>query len=201
MKTRVSLRFRSKMAKKPTPKRGRVGKHRTVVIEQGVSLIGEVNEEMVTEFFQAISGYDPAQPLAVLISSVGGAVDDGLAIYDALRLWPGHVTTIGYGLVGSIAVPIFCAGDQRLLTPNSRILIHPTSAEMSGPIGQIKDYYTSLQSQERRVNAVITERVVGDKLEAAKLIDKLSARESFLSAEQTAEMGIATMVLEFPVKK
>ena len=62
--------------------------------------------------------------ITATINSPGGSLTEGYAIYDYLRGLGVPITTIGTGIVGSIATVIYLAGDRRYLTANARFLIH-----------------------------------------------------------------------------
>lgn len=64
------------------------------------------------------------QPITLNISSPGGEVTEGLAMVDMLEAYEGEVTTLGYGLVASIASVVLLAGDKVRMTPNSFLMIH-----------------------------------------------------------------------------
>lgn len=66
--------------------------------------------------------------IEVSISSSGGNVGWGLAIYDLLRLYKGRKTAMVYDMAGSMAAVILQACDLRKATRHSRILIHHISS-------------------------------------------------------------------------
>jgi ATP-dependent protease ClpP protease subunit len=63
-------------------------------------------------------------PLDVHISSQGGVVGDGLAIFNALVQHPGDVTTFIDGYALSVASVIAQAGKRRVASPVSAVMIH-----------------------------------------------------------------------------
>jgi ATP-dependent protease ClpP protease subunit len=63
-------------------------------------------------------------PLDVHISSQGGMVDQGLAIYNALASYKGPVTTYNDGIAASIASVIMQAGSKRVASPVSVMMLH-----------------------------------------------------------------------------
>lgn len=78
---------------------------------------------------------ESAEPIALIISSDGGDLYPGIAVYDLIRSLDNKVTTIGIGRVMSAAVPILLAGHERYCTQGCRFLIHePYSAGMDGRI-------------------------------------------------------------------
>lgn len=71
--------------------------------------------------------------IILLLSTPGGSVFHGLSIYNYLKGLPiDNVITHNFGSVDSIGVVIYCAGKERLSSPQARFLIHGVSANF-GP--------------------------------------------------------------------
>ncbi len=60
----------------------------------------------------------------IFLNSPGGSVIDGLAIYDAIKACKNYVRCYVYGAADSIASIILQAADDRVISENSRIMIH-----------------------------------------------------------------------------
>ena len=67
---------------------------------------------------------DGNPPAIVIISSHGGNVEFGMAIYDMIRAYPGETTGVVVGYAKSMAAVILQACDRRVSLHNSKILIH-----------------------------------------------------------------------------
>lgn len=67
---------------------------------------------------------DGTQPITIIMNNIGGDEYHCLAIYDAIMACRNHVTMIGTGYVMSAGSLIFQAADDRVLTPNARMMIH-----------------------------------------------------------------------------
>lgn len=65
-----------------------------------------------------------ARTINVHINSYGGDVSEGLAIYNVLREHPAQITTICDGFACSAASVVFMAGDKRIMSPASLLMIH-----------------------------------------------------------------------------
>lgn len=65
-----------------------------------------------------------AKTINVHINSYGGDVSEGLAIYNVLREHPAKITTICDGFACSAASVVFMAGDERIMSPASLLMIH-----------------------------------------------------------------------------
>lgn len=65
-----------------------------------------------------------ASNVNVHINSYGGDVSEGLAIYNTLKSINKNVTTICDGFACSAASVVFCAGDKRVMSDSSLLMIH-----------------------------------------------------------------------------
>ena len=70
--------------------------------------------------------------IEVVISSPGGSLYDALAIYDVIRQLDVPVTTKAYGRAMSAATLVLIAGDKRIITPYTQIMVHPGSGNLEG---------------------------------------------------------------------
>ncbi len=89
----------------------------------------EINEHSSTKVIKALhvldhTSQDRDKPITILINSLGGDQSAGMAIYDAITECKNHVTIKGYGSVMSIAAWIMQAGDHRMMSKNSRMMLH-----------------------------------------------------------------------------
>lgn len=131
----------------------------------------------------------------VFINSGGGSVNEGWAIYDKLRASGKKITTIGEGIVGSIATIIFSAGDVRKLHENSKFFIHNPYWMPGEPAPmESKDLIAlgeELQNEQSKILAFYS-KITGKKVEEiAPLMDKATD----LTTEQAIEMGFAHSVI------
>ncbi len=63
-------------------------------------------------------------PITVVLSCEGGVVDDGMAIYGAIRTCRNEVTIEVQGIAASMGSIIMQAGDRIIMEKNSKIMIH-----------------------------------------------------------------------------
>lgn len=64
------------------------------------------------------------KPITIIMNNPGGDVYHGMAIYDAIKSCKNHVTVKVYGHAMSMGSWILQAADHRIMTVNSRIMIH-----------------------------------------------------------------------------
>lgn len=64
------------------------------------------------------------EPILIQMNNLGGSWYHGMAVYDAIRACPAHVRIEASGFCMSMGSCILQAGDERILTPNARVMIH-----------------------------------------------------------------------------
>jgi ATP-dependent Clp protease protease subunit len=125
--------------------------------------------------------------IVVLISSPGGQVAGGMAIYNFLKGLPAEVITHNFGQADSIAVTIFCAGAKRYCTPDSRFLIHGIGFN----VGQGERF--DERSIGERLEALKNERLTISKIisENSKRTTKEIEDDMFKGVIWTPEQAVA----------
>ena len=144
-----------------------------------------------------IEGLD-VDEIEVLITSLGGYVDDALQIHDALKSHPAKVTTIVQGFCASAATIIACAGDRRISSPNALYLIHKCMSDVWD--ANENDLEAELNDQ-RTINGTIMNIYRGVlKKEEADLVALFNANDGdgkWITAEEALAFGFATEIQEF----
>ena len=130
----------------------------------------------------------------VHINSYGGEVAEGLAIYSALRRHKAHVRTTCDGFACSIASVIFMAGDERLMSDASLLMIHNAWTSALGvnaadlrKLADDMDTITSASKSAYMARVSITED------ELTELMDA----ETWISPADAVDMGFATAIETF----
>lgn len=111
---------------------------------QKVFISNTISSATVDELRFQLDALDRAQPLTVEINSDGGAVADGVAIYNLLRGWPGglDVQVIGWAL--SIASVVLQAGSKRSAHESALIMVHAPWTTTSGNANALRTNATLL---------------------------------------------------------
>lgn len=130
----------------------------------------------------------------VHINSYGGEVAEGLAIYSALRRHKARVRTTCDGFACSIASVIFMAGDERLMSDASLLMIHTAWTSAWGvnaadlrKLADDMDTITSASKSAYMARVSITED------ELTELMDA----ETWISPADAVDMGFATAIETF----
>jgi ATP-dependent Clp protease protease subunit len=85
---------------------------------------------------------DEPMPITLIFNSPGGSVIAGMALFDYLQELRGaghHVTIVGQGIAASMAGILLQAGDHRVLTAESWLLIHEGSYGATGSVAEVED--------------------------------------------------------------
>ena len=143
--------------------------------------------------FQAtIDAFGDVSEIALRISSPGGSVRDGLAIYNILKNHPAHVTTYNDGMCNSIASVIFLAGDTRVMPSNATMFVHKASSGIAGNADDMKMMAQHLEAVDVGIAMVYVENSNLD-LEAAQ---ELLTNQTSLTAAQCEEYGFIDAVTD-----
>jgi ATP-dependent protease ClpP protease subunit len=135
-----------------------------------------------------------ASTIRVEINSPGGDVFDAVAIYNALRTHPAHVTTRVDGLAASAASLIVQAGDHRVMLSSSQMMIHNAWSFAIGNADELREMAALLDQQDDVIAGVYASRSGGDKDEFRSLM----AADTWLTDQDTVEKGLADEVVDPP---
>lgn len=91
-----------------------------------VSFVGPIMHPWTEKLRNLLCGYanDGVTHLVLYMSSWGGSIIEGFALYNLLKSMPYHVHIHNMGTVQSIANVVFMAGQTRSASPESSFLFH-----------------------------------------------------------------------------
>lgn len=126
----------------------------------------------------------------VYINSYGGEVAEGLAIYNALKRHKAKVTTYCDGFGCSIASVIFMAGNERIMSSSSLLMIHNAWTRASGNANDFRKEADNLDAiTQASVNAYM-EKINVTEEELKAMLDE----EKWLKPQEALDMGFATVI-------
>lgn len=155
--------------------------------EPGVELIDVVSQ------VRALGEVDEYK---VLIKSPGGYVHVGDEIYNYLESLKKPITTVGQGLVASMATVIFMVGQTRILQPDTEFMIHLPLGGVEGNSQQVAEYAKEMLDIEKRMIKFYGEKTG---LTEAALLPFMAA-ETWLNPEQAFELGFTTLKTTAPAE-
>lgn len=162
-----------------------------------IYIYGDITSWPVLE--NDVSSYNLAQEIqgletdtiSVYINSYGGEVAEGLAIYNALRRHKAKVRTVCDGFACSAASVVFMAGDERVMSNASLLMIHNAWMLATGDQNDLRKNADDLEI----INAATIQAYLNHvNISEDKLREMMDA-ETWISAADALEMGFATAVV------
>ena len=157
--------------------------------------LGHVGKDTVQPCMDRLNSWDVMDPgceMTIIFNSPGGAVIDGMALFDYIRFMRGkghRVTIIALGYAASMAGVLLQAGDHRVMAKGSWLLIHEVAFSTSGKIGEIEDMYKFGERLKEQAASVFIERS-GGKLTRAVLTENWTRKDWWLSPGEALALGL-----------
>lgn len=165
--------------------------------EANINIYGDITS---WEWFESdVSSYTLARQLEnldvntinVYINSYGGEVAEGLAIYNSLKRHKAKIKTYCDGFACSIASVIFMAGDERVMSSASLLMIHNAWTWASGNANDLRKQADDLDAiTQASINAYMSNVNITEE-EVKAMLDN----ETWLSYQNALEYGFATSVV------
>ena len=136
---------------------------------------------------------NPNADISLYINSPGGEIYAGLAIMNTMQYIKPKVSTIGMGVVASMASVLLAAGEKgkRFLLPDSTVMIHQPSA---GTQGMITDMEISVR-EGQRLKKLITQKMSEFTGRKEKELFDAMERDNWMDAEAAKKFGLIDGIL------
>ena len=136
---------------------------------------------------------NPNADISLYINSPGGEVYAGLAIMNTMQYIKPNVTTIGMGVVASMASVLLAAGTKgkRFVLPDATVMIHQPSA---GTQGMITDMEISVR-EGQRLKKLITQKMAEFTGRKEKEVFDAMERDNWMDAEAAKKFGLIDGIL------
>jgi ATP-dependent Clp endopeptidase proteolytic subunit ClpP len=149
-----------------------------------IFIYGEIGSSVTVESVQ--NQIDPqATEYEIHISSVGGDVYSGYAIYGVLANLNKPKTVIIEGLCASIATLIAQAGDKVVMTTPAEFMIHNPYVQLAGDSEELKQAAEQLDRIKNTIIGVYRKRTGMNDDELSKMMDD----ETWMSADEAKRHG------------
>ncbi|HNW03943.1 MAG TPA: ATP-dependent Clp endopeptidase proteolytic subunit ClpP [Oscillospiraceae bacterium] len=161
-----------------------------------VMLCEEVNDttaSLVVAQLLYLEGQDPDKDISLYISSPGGSISAGMAIYDTMQYIKCDVSTICIGMAASMGAFLLSSGakGKRFALPNSEIVIHQPLGGAQGQASDVKIHADHIIRIRERLNRILSEQT-GQPLD---VIYRDTDRDNFMSAEEAMHYGLVDRVI------
>ena len=136
---------------------------------------------------------NPNADISLYINSPGGECYAGLAIMNTMQYIKPNVSTIGMGIVASMASVLLAAGakGKRFLLPDATVMIHQPSA---GTQGMITDMEISVR-EGQRLKKLITQKMSDFTGRKEKEVFDAMERDNWMDAEAAKKFGLVDGIL------
>jgi len=147
---------------------------------------------------KAIANLD-AKKIIVNINSLGGSVNHGLGIHDALASHPATIETNVVGMTASAATIIAQAGDVRKMSDNALYLIHQPWSMFISNVSELEQELKDLTTVNDRLVKIYTKRSGMKESKVRDLMDEANGNGKWIDADEAKTMGLIDEVYE-PMK-
>ena len=131
------------------------------------------------------------QPIRIYISTLGGAVDCGFSLIDAIKLSKTPVYTINIGDEYSMGFLIGLAGHKRYTLPNATFLLHDGSTGVVNSMSKVSDTAKFYSEMEERIKKYVLDN---SKL-TSKMYNMKYGNEWYMYPEEAIKYGFVDEIV------
>jgi len=140
---------------------------------------------------------DSDDPINIIMNNPGGDEYHGMAIFDAIKNCKSHVTITVFGMGCSMGSIILQAADERIVTENSRVMIHygthePYPNHTKIVLAWVEDGEKFCQWMRNTYLEKIQEK---HPKTTEKDIDEMLNFDTILTGQEAVDLGLADKVL------
>ena len=144
------------------------------------------------------------EPLLIHLKTCGGHWDQGMAIHNAIQMYPAPVVILNYAEARSMSSIIYCAGDRRVMMPDGKFMFHTgfIAGEWTGR--QFRTEYVEWEKSMIRMKAVYVERMQEEGSNAQGWSDQLcdewlekkmyEHEDAYLDADESVQWGFTNYI-------
>ncbi len=169
--------------------------HRLIIGGELV-LYGFVGDTFFEEGFTALEVRQALDELngdiTVRLNSGGGHAHEGIAIYTALKDWPGSVAVEIDAVAASAASVIAMAGDSITMHPAAFMMVHNAGGITLGTADDHREHAELLDTLSAEAGRIYVARTG---LSAGR-VEELMDAETWMTGEEALELGFATQVAD-----
>ena len=135
-------------------------------------------------------------PITLLLNTPGGDYNDGIAVYDLIKSLKSPITIIGMGKVFSMGSIILQAGEKRVLTKNTHVMIHDGNDGYMGDTKSFERWAEIAKLIRETMYQIYYERMKEkSKKITLKQIEDLCDHDTIYTAEEAVKIGLADEII------
>ena len=146
------------------------------------------------------------KPILIHLKSCGGLWEEGIAMYDAIKLCRNKITILSYTHARSMSSLIFSAADHRVMMPNSTFMFHQGTFVTEGTVKQAFTDLEELKRTNQTMEDIYVETLKSGKGSMAKksvkhirswLKDEMDKKEDvYITSKDAVAMGFADCIYD-----
>ena len=160
-----------------------------------ILLTGEINDNVSSIVISELLYLDSLNnnDINIYISSPGGSIVSGLAIYDTINMINSKVNTIVVGMAASMGAFILSSGTgKRIALPNAEIMIHQPYGGMEGVASDIDIMAKRLLKTKEKINQILANNCN----KSIQEIEKDTERDHYMNAKEALDYKLIDEILE-----
>lgn len=170
--------------------------HSRLLTERRIFITEEITSETAVNFMQSMMYLsNENKPVDIYISSPGGEINAGLAIYDMIQSCKNRVNIYCVGQASSMAAVLLASGQKgrRFILPHSCVMIHEALLRggVSGSATSISRISESILETRDMVNGILAKHT-------GRTLDEINQATSFdnmMNAEEAVSFGICDKII------
>lgn len=166
--------------------------------ERKIFLWDEVSDESSADIVRKLlylDMLDHDKEITLYMSTPGGSISAGMAVYDAMKLIKAPVKVVVVGIAMSMGSILLSAAPKgrRFLFPSARVMIHQPliMGEMSGTAVDMHIQAMELERMREELNKILAEA-------SGQPLEKIAAdtdRDFFMTAQEAVDYGLADGII------
>ncbi len=159
-----------------------------------IILTGEIDDHLSSIIVSELLYLDSIshEDIYIYISSPGGSITAGMAIFDTMNYIKSNVNTICIGIAASMASFILAAGAKRYALLHSEIMIHQPLGGFSGQVSDVAIHSKRLLRIKEQMNEILATLCHKSVTE----ITNACERDNFMTATQALEYKLIDEILK-----
>lgn len=159
--------------------------------------VDSVSVAQVIKNLHILEHQNPGEPIKLELNSCGGSWADGIALYDVIKSLQSPIIIVGLGKLWSMGSVILQAGDYRVLTKHSTVLIHDGSESYGGDPKSFEAWGEQSKVTRKQSYEIYYEQMVKKNPKITiKQIEQMCSHDTILSAEEAVNAGLADEIME-----
>ena len=136
------------------------------------------------------------EPITIIMNNLGGDFNHGMAIYDAIKNCPNHVTIRALGYAMSMGSIILQAADLRVMGPNASQMLHYGTWAFEGHAKTGQKWAKENERLDQWMEKMYLEKIQAKVPDfTLSRLKKLLDHDTFLNARESIDYGLADQIL------